>query len=78
MIISFKFLACPDFKGIKTLGGMVVVVGQGFWPALISKGLRLLGRHCFQEFQFLACPDFKGIKTDTPVSKLHGAVSGLP
>ena len=59
-----EFLACPDFKGIKTCGVDLVVQPDGFWPALISKGLRLAWLlPCASRFQFLACPDFKGIKT---------------
>ena len=35
--------ASPDFKGIKTVGPGEVGPGEGFKPALISKGLRLDG-----------------------------------
>ena len=65
MISSFKFLACPDFKGIKTVSVHVCQLHDFcFWPALISKGLRPNG-HLFRGLvvEFLACPDFKGIKT---------------
>ena len=34
------FLACPDFKGIKTEVFCPVESFVRFWPALISKGLR--------------------------------------
>ena len=34
------FLACPDFKGIKTQLLVCFPAPSGFWPALISKGLR--------------------------------------
>ena len=61
------FLACPDFKGIKTAHPMLVLRPRavGFWPALISKGLRPARQTGTPlRYLFLACPDFKGIKTE--------------
>ena len=61
---AIAFLACPDFKGIKTaVLGTVIVARSGFWPALISKGLRPHLLQTSAMARFLACPDFKGIKT---------------
>ena len=42
--VLFRFLACPDFKGIKTQLAIEYGDKFGFWPALISKGLRLNAR----------------------------------
>ena len=52
----------------------------GFWPALISKGLRLLDVIAIGTDEwFLACPDFKGIKTVKRIVDGAGfEVSGLP
>ena len=65
------FLACPDFKGIKTdVAVQALHIGDCFWPALISKGLRPVpARHGHSPRPFLACPDFKGIKT--PGARRH-------
>ena len=74
------FLACPDFKGIKTTRlSNVFEKFFCFWPALISKGLR---RQPFGLLRgdrpFLACPDFKGIKTQVLRWQQARLVSGLP
>ena len=44
---ALRFLACPDFKGIKTKRWVVSDLLDRFWPALISKGLRRLQRGYF-------------------------------
>ena len=51
-----------------------------FWPALISKGLRLQQADAAHGLVvFLACPDFKGIKTPAlRVGPRDLSVSGLP
>ena len=53
---------------------------DSFWPALISKGLRLgIEILLFLGLEFLACPDFKGIKTAIVVLIWSAvSVSGLP
>ena len=75
------FLACPDFKGIKTQTHELVPVNfTGFWPALISKGLR----HIFQFFRvtglgFWPALISKGLRLVQGVVVLSAdSVSGLP
>ena len=53
---------------------------RGFWPALISKGLRRRAAASkVITYSFLACPDFKGIKTEYLFYNGEAyVVSGLP
>ena len=75
---AVTFLACPDFKGIKTPETPGELWQLCFWPALISKGLRLPVQHGPRTKQFLACPDFKGIKTPPHGAGLFGDVRFWP
>ena len=61
----FVLQASPEFKGIKTVFGVLLVNLCRFKPALNSKGLRRA--HAAQFLQtppLQASPEFKGIKTD--------------
>ena len=74
-----EFLACPDFKGIKTtldgsLNGLF-----GFWPALISKGLRHYVRlAAIEVFGFWPALISKGLRRLVPQQLCVPCVSGLP
>ena len=60
------FLACPDFKGIKTTGIAAITSIETFLACPDFKGIKTLRlwRQLGAFYVFLACPDFKGIKTD--------------